>query len=193
MEDTGPEPTTKAQLDAYTIGGARLHGGPIQLAEYDARWPQAYDHEANRIRRILGSTAVRLEHVGSTSVPELAAKPIIDIVLVVANSGDEASYVAPLEFCGYQLRIREPGWFEHRMLKGPEPDINLHVFSERCSEVARMIRFRDHLRSNSADREHYEAKKRELAARSWEYVQHYADAKTGVIQEILARADCVTT
>lgn len=188
MEGDGRGPTTKEQLDACTVGGARRHGGPIVLAEYDAAWPQVYDREADRIRSILTDTALRIEHVGSTSVPGLVAKPIIDIVLVVANSADEASYVLPLESHGYRLRIREPEWLEHRMLKGPSADINLHVFSDGCAEVARMIRFRDHLRSSEADRELYMRKKRELATRSWEYVQNYADAKTEVIQEILARA-----
>ena len=72
---------------------------------------------------------MRIEHVGSTSVPGLPAKPIIDILLVVADSAKETEYVTALEGAGYKLRVREPGWYEHRMFKRPENDVNLHVFS----------------------------------------------------------------
>lgn len=129
-----------------------------------------------------------LEHAGSTSVPELAAKPQIDIVLVVSDTADEPAYVPDMEAAGYVLRIREPDWFEHRLFGGPDTVINLHVFSAGCPEVERMLRFRDHLRRHEADRLLYERTKRALAARTWEYTQNYADAKTAVIQEILTRA-----
>jgi GrpB-like predicted nucleotidyltransferase (UPF0157 family) len=188
MEDSVRQFTTKARLDACTIGGARPHRGPIHLAEYDEAWPQIYAGEADNIRRVLGAAVMRLEHVGSTSVAGLAAKPIIDMVLEVADSANEENYVAPLELCGYQLRIREPDWFEHRMFKGPAADINLHVFSDGCPEIDRMVAFRDHLRSSDEDRVLYETKKRELAVRSWKFIQHYADAKSAIVREILARA-----
>ena len=90
------------------------------------------------------------------------------------------------------LRVREPGWFEHRMFKGPDTDINLHVFSSGAVEIDRMLRFRDWLRISSADRDLYLQAKRELAERTWRHVQHYADAKTAVIQEILDRANAAT-
>jgi GrpB-like predicted nucleotidyltransferase (UPF0157 family) len=188
MEDRSKQPATKADLDACTVGGARPHGGPVCLAEYNSSWPEIYAREAHGIRSILGDVVLRLEHVGSTSVPELVAKPIIDIVLEVPDSSNEAAYVAPLELSGYQLRIREPNWYEHRMLKGPSADINLHVFSAGCPDVDRMLQFRDHLRNNAVDRQLYEAKKRELAAKDWAYIQNYADAKSEIIAEIGARA-----
>lgn len=128
------------------------------------------------------------KHVGSTSVPGLCAKPIIDIVLVVENSADESSYVPYLEAAGYKLRIREPEWFEHRMFKGPDTNINLHVFSRGTPEIDRMLRFRDWLRYNESDREKYAQVKRNLAKKEWRHVQHYADAKTAVVQEIMERA-----
>ncbi len=187
MEDRNQQPATKADIDAYTIGGARKHGGPVYLAAYDSTWPAIYACEAGSTQLILGDAVLRLEHVGSTSVPGLAAKPIIDIILEVPDSSDETAYVTPLELRGYQLRIREPNWYEHRMLKGPSADINLHVFSVGCPEVERMLRFRDHLRSHAADRCLYEAKKRELAAQDWAYIQNYADAKSEIIAEIDAR------
>jgi len=142
------------------------------------------------VRRALGDRALTVEHVGSTSVPGLAAKPVIDIVLVVANSADEPAYVPLLESAGYVLRIREPDWNEHRLFKGPARKINLHVFSRDCSEVGRMIAFRDRLRGSDADRDAYQSHKRELAARNWKYVQNYADAKSAFISGML---DCGET
>ena len=119
----------------------------------------------------------------------MAAKPIIDIALTVADSSNEPAYVPDLEAAGYQLRIREPDWFEHRLFKGPEVDVNLHLFSRDCVEVERMIVFRDRLRNNDDDRQLYERTKRELASRRWKYVQHYANAKSEVITTILRRCE----
>jgi GrpB-like predicted nucleotidyltransferase (UPF0157 family) len=136
----------------------------------------------------LGSTVVRIEHVGSTSVAGLSAKPIIDVALEVPDSADEPSYVPALEAIGYVLRIREADWFEHRLLKSPNIDGNIHVFSAGCPETDRMVKFRDWLRTNKADRKLYEGRKQCLAAKVWKHVQNYADAKTEVINEIMARA-----
>ena len=137
---------------------------------------------------MLGDRVLRIEHAGSTSVPGLAAKPIIDIFLAVENSADEGAYLPLLESAGYRLRIREPEWFEHRLLKGPDTDINLHIFSFACSEIDRTLRFRDWLIGNAADRELYLRTKLALAEREWATVQDYANAKTAVIGEILGRA-----
>ena len=162
--------------------------GPIHLADYDPAWPIRYEREAASIRAVLGDRALLLEHAGSTSVPGLAAKPIIDIVLAVADSADEAAYVPPMEAAGWVLRIREPDWFEHRLFKDPDRTVNLHVFSAGCLEIDRMLAFRDRLRAVPADRLRYEAAKRELAARTWTFAQGYADAKGDVIASILADA-----
>ena len=180
--------TTDEELQAVTVGERKPHNAPITLAEYDAQWPSLFEREAERIRTALGDRALRLEHTGSTSVPGLAAKPIIDITLIVRDSADEPSYVPPLEAAGYVLRIREPHWLEHRLLKGPDTDVNLHVFSEGSVEIDRMLGFRDWLRAHPEDRDLYERTKRELATRTWRHVQHYADAKTAVVEEIIARA-----
>ena len=184
-------PVTEEQLRAATIGELRVHAGPIQLVDYDPEWPRLFERDAVRIRTVLGDRALQVEHAGSTSVPGLPAKPIIDIVLVVADSANEESYVPPLEAAGYVLRLREPDWFEHRLLKGPDTNINLHVFSKDSPEIERMLLFRDRLRRNEADRELYLRAKRELARQEWKYVQNYADAKTAVVEEILARATLV--
>jgi GrpB-like predicted nucleotidyltransferase (UPF0157 family) len=177
------------EIAAAHVGTPELLNAPIFLAEYDRSWPQLFEREAVRISGALGSRALLLEHAGSTSVPGLAAKPKIDIILAVADSSDEPSYVPPLEAAGYVLRIREPDWYEHRLFKGPDTDVNLHVFSSGCVEIERMLRFRDHLRRDERDRLRYEQTKRELAQRTWKYTQHYADAKTAVVEEILARAE----
>ena len=151
-------------------------------------WPVLYAREAEQIRGALGDRVVRLEHVGSTSVPGLAAKPVVDIALEVPDTRDEDAYVADLEAAGYTLRIREPEWFEHRLLKRTQPPVNLHVFSAGCEETDKMLLFRDWVRSNAQDRDLYLRTKRALAARRWKYVQQYADSKTAVVDEILARA-----
>lgn len=189
----GPNSTPKndEDLQKVTVGERKPHNVPITLLEYDPRWPELFDREANRIRSVLGNKALQVEHVGSTSVPELCAKPIIDILLVVTDSAAETSYVSDLEEAGYTLRIREPDWFEHRMFKSPDTDINLHVFSKGASEVDRMLRFRDWLRTNNSDRDNYARVKRNLAQREWRHVQHYADAKNSTVQEIMERANGV--
>lgn len=179
--------TREEEIRAAAVGEPQLHSAPIELAEYDPAWPQRFEREAAKIRGALGTRAVRVEHTGSTSVPGLAAKPIIDIVLVVADSSDEPSYVPPLEEAGYVLRIREPDWHEHRVLKAPDASVNLHVFSAGCPEVDRMLLFRDRLRAEPVDRALYERTKRELAEKEWRYVQSYADAKSAVVEEIIAR------
>lgn len=186
--DEEPDATYVENLTRVTIGVPQRLRGRVELREYDDAWPGLFEREAMRLRAQLGDRAVRIEHVGSTSVPGLAAKAILDIVLEVADSSNEPAYVPDLESGGYGLRIREPDWFAHRLFSGPDTDVNLHVFSAGCSETDRMVRFREWLRRNPADRELYVSAKRELALREWRYLQQYADAKTEVIDAIMARA-----
>jgi len=167
-------PLSDEEIRAAVVGELVEHNATIRLAEYDPGWPRLYEREAARVGAALGPKALQVEHVGSTSVPGLDAKPIIDIVLVVADTRDEDAYV--------------PDWFEHRSFKGPDTNVNMHTFSEGCEEVDRMIAFRDWLRTHDDDRDLYLNAKRELAGREWKYVQNYADAKSAVVQEILARA-----
>jgi GrpB-like predicted nucleotidyltransferase (UPF0157 family) len=124
--------------------------------------------EAGRIRAALDQRVLRLEHTGSTSIPGPAAKPIIDITRVVDNSANEAGYLPDLQRAGYRLGRREPPWHEHRMLKGPDTEINFRVFSAGCPEVARILRFRDWLRSHPADHDLYARTKLSLAQREWD-------------------------
>jgi GrpB-like predicted nucleotidyltransferase (UPF0157 family) len=191
MAQSGPDDDAAGyedRLSKVTIGRPTRLTGLIELSDYDPRWPDAYRLHAKRITHALGPRIGRLEHVGSTSVPGLPAKPVIDIVLEVPDSADEPAFVPDLEAAGYTLKIREPGWFEHRLLSVPAADVNLHVFSAGCVETDRMVGFRDRLRTDASDRELYARTKRELAARAWTHMQQYADAKTSVVGEIMARA-----
>ncbi|MFZ0141648.1 MAG: GrpB family protein, partial [Aeromicrobium sp.] len=127
-------------------------------------------------------------HAGSTSVPGLAAKDVIDVLLVVPDPTEEAAYAPALEAAGYTFHLREPEWHEHRLFREGSPRMNLHVFGRDCEEVRRMLAFRDHLRADADDRDRYERVKRDLATRAWGRVQDYADAKTAVVTDIMTRA-----
>ncbi len=192
MPAPGPDkestPLTEEQIRKITIGELRPHNGTINLVEYDPSWPEQFAREAERIRATLGEGAMRVEHIGSTSVPGLIAKAIIDILLVVADSADEPSYVPALEAAGYVLRIREPDWQQHRLFKGPDTNINLHVFTVGSEEIERFLLLREWLRKNPADRDLYAETKRNLAPQEWKYVQNYADAKSKIIEDIMLRA-----
>lgn len=176
------------QILAASVGKPPPTFREVVLAEYDPDWPKWFARAEAQVRGALGEAALQVDHVGSTSVPGLAAKPLIDVNLVVADTRSEDAYVPDLEALGYVVRVREPDWYEHRLLRGQDPPVNLHVFPPGCEEVERMLVFRDWLRANSADRELYERTKQELARQSWKYVQNYADAKSGVVQAILGRA-----
>jgi GrpB-like predicted nucleotidyltransferase (UPF0157 family) len=182
------ERSTDGQIISAIVEPRQPLNSTIHLAPYDPAWPSLFTRLRKEIGKALGNDILLLEHVGSTSVPGLSAKPIIDMVMAVADSSDEAAYVRPLQEKGYTLRIREPDWYEHRLLKPPEAPANLHVFSAGCPEIEQMVLFRDWLRNHTDDRLLYEATKRDLAARTWEYTQNYADAKSEVVQAILARA-----
>ena len=104
-------------LPTGLIGG--IEKRVIEIFDYDPLWPVKFREQANRIAKALGDAALQIEHIGSTSVPGLAAKPIIDVLLVVNEAGDEAAYLPALEAAGYVLRVREPDFYEHRACSGP--------------------------------------------------------------------------
>lgn len=145
------------------IGG--IEKRDIVICDYDPRWPEIFKAHAMMIGQALGETALRIEHIGSTSVPGLAAKPIVDILLVVPDLADERAYLANMEAAGYVLRVREPEFHEHRMFRTTALDVHIHVFSQACPEIDRLLKFRNRLRANSHDRNVYEETKRRLAAR----------------------------
>lgn len=168
------------------IGG--IEKRDIVLLDYDPRWPRRFAQHADALRSALGPAALRIEHIGSTAVVGLAAKPIIDILLVVADSADEHAYRPRLEAAGYVLRVREPAFHEHRMFRTAAKDVHVHVYSPDSPEIERYLLFRDRLRSDAADRRLYESTKRRLAAQSWPHMDAYAAAKTRTVEAIIARA-----
>lgn len=141
-------------LETGLIGG--VEKSEIKIVDYDADWPKKFATHAERIASALGGSALRIEHIGSTSVPGLAAKPIIDILVVVQDSADESAYLPRLEGTGYILRVREPNWNEHRMFRTPDRDAHIHIYSAGCPEIERKFAFRDRLRRNRDDRRRYE-------------------------------------
>jgi len=170
-------------------GGAPEIG--IEVTDPDPAWPRQFDGLAGRIRDALGWRVLQLEHVGSTSVPGLAAKPVIDVDLTVADPGREQDYVPALEAIGFRLTIREPWWYGHRMLRAEEPRCNLHVFGFDSPELIRHRILRDWLRGNPADRDRYAATKRQAASDAnagGEHVMQYNARKQQVIREIYHRA-----
>lgn len=168
------------------IGGQEKR--EIRIVDADPEWPRLYQSHAATLHRALGPVAVQIEHIGSTSVPGLGAKPIIDILLVVPDSGDESSYFDAVQQAGYQLRVREPGFHEHRMFRTAARDVHIHVFSTGCVEIERYLLFRDRLRTNQIDRSLYEEEKRNLACREWDCMNDYADAKSEIVERIIAAA-----
>lgn len=163
----------------------------IVVVDADPAWPAEYARLADRIDAALGDRVLALEHVGSTSVPGLAAKPIIDIDLTVADSAHESAYVPALEAVGFRLRIREPDWHEHRCMKSEHPCCNLHVWSPGSPEAIRHVIFRDWLRAHPADRDRYAAAKRSSAEATNDAdatMMSYNLRKQPVIREILDRA-----
>ena len=172
-----------AELDAVLIGGREMR--PIAIVDYDNGWPDRFEELALQVKNALGNGALSVEHIGSTAVPGLAAKPIVDMLLVVHDVTDEGAYVTPLEQEGFVLRVREP---RHRMLRTTEKDVHIHVFEPESQEIKDYRDLRDWLRINEADRDLYAATKKKLAQQRWSDMNYYSDAKSSVVQQILGRA-----
>ncbi|MFL6141950.1 MAG: shikimate dehydrogenase [Labedaea sp.] len=189
------ERDAEERLGSLGFGNLEPFAIKVIIEPYNPEWPAWYAAERARVTAALGPRVLRIEHTGSTSVPGLPAKPIIDVLLLVTDPADEAAYLPALERAGYLLRLREPDWYQHRLFhrritEGADHDVNLHVFAPDTGavEIGRMLAFRDWLRTHPEDRDLYATTKRRLATRNWKYVQHYADAKSSVISDILARA-----
>lgn len=176
--------------DTDPVDDVELVGGPekrrIVIEPYDPARPTVFENHRRRIEEALGDVARRVDHVGSTAVAGLAAKPIIDVQVSVADVDDESSYLDRLVVSGYQLRVCEPG---HRMFRTPELDVHVHVCAAGSDWERRHLLLRDWLCHSAEDREAYAALKRQLQTQDWETMNHYADAKSGLIAEMTARAE----
>jgi GrpB-like predicted nucleotidyltransferase (UPF0157 family) len=170
-------------LDAVLIGGREAVA--IVVVDYDATWPARFAEVRDRVATALGPVALDVRHIGSTSVPGLAAKPVVDVLLTVPDVADEPAYLSALEALGLALRVREPG---HRMLRTPARDVHLHVLAPDDPAVTDYLDLRDWLRRSPEDRSLYAAAKRALAERSWADMNEYAEAKSPVIAQVLGRA-----
>ena len=176
---SGDGPARETEL----IGG--VEAVSIVVVPYRQEWPETFGRHRERIAAALGEGAVGIDHIGSTAVPGLAAKPIVDILVVVANSADEDSYLPAMERAGYELRVREPGFEEHRMFRTPQRDVHVHVLSTGSPEIERYLRLRDALRAAPFLRARYQALKQALAAQDWQDMNAYAQAKSGMIETII--------
>ena len=179
----GDDDHLDAYLDAVLVGGREER--TVEIVDYRHDWPVRFESERRRLTDALGTTAVRIEHVGSTAVPGLAAKPILDILVSVEDPEDESAYSTALQEAGYELRVREPG---HRMFRTPERDVHVHVWRSGGVEEQRQLAFRDRLRASAGARARYEDTKRSLAGR-YRDVNYYAEAKSAVIEDILRERD----
>ncbi|KAE8418656.1 grpb/dephospho-CoA kinase [Aspergillus pseudocaelatus] len=163
----------------------------IEIVEPDPTWPEAFAIIARRIAGSLGNRLLSIEHVGSTSVPSLPAKAVIDVDVVVADPTAEDSYVPALEAAGFQFLLREPGWHDHRLFGSNEPYANIHIFGPNSAELIRHRLFRDWLRNHEDDRQRYADIKRQAAAASQlagETVMEYNARKQPVVLDILQKA-----
>lgn len=163
----------------------------VQVVEPDPTWPAQYAELAGRVRGALGWRVLDVRHVGSTAVPLLAAKAVIDVDLVLADPGAEAAYVPALEAVGFELRVREPWWYGHRLLRADAPRCHLHVFGPDSPEPHRHRLFGDWLRAHADERDLYARTKRAAAAASSAAGEHsmlYNARKEAVLREIHDRA-----
>lgn len=158
MDPIGYTPTTMEIV-------AKRVDPQIEIIPYQASWPVTFSNVASRITSALGPQVIRLEHVGSTSVPGLDAKPICDILLEVSDPSKENLYIPALESLGFVHYFRQPKWHGHRFLAVDQADveINLHVHRENCQVAAQFLTFRDFLRENAWARDEYAEAKRKAA------------------------------
>ncbi|MBM0234012.1 GrpB family protein [Micromonospora sp. STR1_7] len=178
---------TPEQVDAGLVGEAPRTWRSVVIEDYDPAWAQRFAAARALLTDALGARVISVEHVGSTAVPGLAAKPVIDIDLLVEDAEDESGYLPALERLGYRLVLREPWWHGHRMLLSPAEDVNLHVWPRGAPEPVRHRLFRDWLRSHPDDRERYATTKRRLARDTAHRPRDYSLAKNDVIDAIYAR------
>ena len=162
----------------------------MEIADPDPLWPTLYEAEAQRLRHDLGPALRALEHIGSTAVPGLAAKPVLDIMAAMDTLEEADARLPLLAASGYALRatgMRER-LFLQRAAESGTPAVNLHLVTLASWPRRKERRFRDRLRAHPEEAAAYAALKRDLAARLGTDPEAYTRAKTALIQEIMDRA-----
>ena len=176
------------ELDAH-LREVLVHGlQPVTpvIVEYDDGWPARFAEHRDRIVTALGDRARLVEHIGSTAVPGLAAKDVVDVLVGIDDPDDEAAYLPDLEAAGYVVRVREPS---HRALRETDgARVNVHCYAPGSDAVVEYRLLREHLRTHPEARREYEATKRALAGREWPDMNHYAEAKGPTIRRLLRDA-----
>jgi len=162
----------------------------LEVVDYNDEWPRVFAEHRERLRAALRVVAVDIQHIGSTSVPGLAAKPIIDVVVTVDDITAEEDYLVPVLAAGYELRVREPG---HRLVRTPDRDVHVHIYETNAQAVTDYLLLRDRLRDDADDRALYARTKRELISQGFDDMNAYSDAKTEVIAAIVARASAAAS
>jgi GrpB-like predicted nucleotidyltransferase (UPF0157 family) len=178
---------TPDQMAIALVGEPPKRWQSIVIEDYDPAWAHRFAATSSLLHEVLGDLVITIEHVGSTSVPGLAAKPIIDIDLLIEDTADESRYIPALERIGYRLVLREPWWHGHRMLVSPAEDVHLHMWPQGAPEPVRHQLFRDWLREHPDDRELYASTKRQLARDTVHQPSDYNLAKNTVIDDIYER------
>lgn len=177
-------PPSQEEIDAARANLGVWRPTVVEVVAPDPAWPQAYAALRDQVVAALGERMLALQHVGSTSVPGLWAKPMIDVDLTVEDSGDEDAWLPDLQAAGFELRVRQPEWEEHRCLRGRAPAANVHVWSPGAREPQRHRMFRDWLRDHPEDRDVYAAVKREVAARGFTDQMLYNNEKAWVVYDL---------
>jgi len=180
---TTPKPRRPDVEETDLVGGNEVR--ELAVVGYDNTWPAIFADQRERLLAALGSTTVEIEHIGSTAVPGLAAKPIIDILIIVDDITAEEDYLVPLLAAGYDLRVRGPG---RRMVRTPGRDVHVHILETGNEAINAYLAFRDHLRASVDDRALYASTKHALIKQGFTDMNAYSDAKTDVIAAIMARA-----
>jgi GrpB-like predicted nucleotidyltransferase (UPF0157 family) len=181
--------TKKARPRRADVDEVDLIGGDeireLDVVDYDEAWPGIFGVHRDRLRQALVGAAVGIEHIGSTSVQGLAAKPIIDILVTVDDVTAEEDFLVPIVAAGYVVRVRAPG---RRMVRTPDRDVHVHILEKGSAAADDYLLFRDRLRGDAGDRALYASTKRALIAQGFDDMNAYSDAKTEVVTAIMGRA-----
>jgi len=166
---------------------------PVEIADYDPEWAALFEKEKRRILKVIGNNVVRIEHIGSTAVPGLGAKPIIDIMVAVDCLSDAEKCIVPLRSIGYEYVPRHEAVIPERRYfrKGHPPKeqhYHLHMVEFKSDFWKKHLLFRDYLRTHPKVAQQYYELKKTLAATHGSDHEAYTEAKTSFIESVIAKA-----